>query len=59
MNVLPAYMSVFHTFLVPVEARRDRHLSPWIWSYRHLWAATCVVGDEPWSSGKAASVFNH
>lgn len=36
MGVLPAFLSVYHIFVVPIETRRGRWI-PWDWSSRQCW----------------------
>ena len=44
--------------LVPAEARRKCWIT-WNWSYRQLWAATCMLGIRPSSFERVASALNH
>lgn len=54
MCVLPAYMSMYHVCLMPIEARRQDWIS-WNWSYRLLWPPYgCRKSSPPKSSGKVA-----
>lgn len=57
LKCLPACMLLHPMCLVPTEARR-RHLMPYNWGYRWLWASTWVLRMEPGSSARAASAFD-
>lgn len=51
MGVLTTCMSKYHLCSVPEEVRRGCQILQ-NWSYWLLWAATCVLGTEPGSSGR-------
>ena len=68
LSVLSACMSVHVCMFVhvcpcmcvcPVPMRfRTRHLIPWNWSYRQLWATMWMLETEPGSSQRAATACN-
>lgn len=42
MGVLPAYLTVYHLHIVPLEAKRECHIL-WDWRYRH---SSDIVGSD-------------
>ena len=57
MDVCPAYLSAYHVSLVSMEVKRG-HQIPGTGVTKQLRAATWVLGIEPKSLGREASILN-